>query len=83
LNERASVRAEAEMRSVQDDAPASLFFLYSEGLETTDLEALNEGLVGVVRETMQPAYVSFYGCAPTRPLRARADGLAALIQRST
>jgi hypothetical protein len=54
LNERASVRAEAEMRPMQDDAPASLFFLYSEGLGT-DLEALNEGLVGVVRETMQPA----------------------------
>jgi hypothetical protein len=55
---------------VQDDAPASLFSLYSEGLETTDLEALNEALVGVVRETMQPAYVSPCGCAPTRPPRS-------------
>jgi hypothetical protein len=28
--------------------------------EETDLEALNEELVGVVRETMQPAYISLW-----------------------
>jgi hypothetical protein len=35
--------------------------------EETDLEALSEDLVGMVREAMQPAHVSLCGCAPMRP----------------
>jgi hypothetical protein len=48
---------------------------FSSTLRDTDLDALSDDLVGVVRETMQPAHVSC-GCAPMQ-FRRGASTLAA------